>query len=228
MFFLPNSGLGIVTLANGDGKHQQELAVVYRIIEDFLGLEHKESDRMLEIALQDKGRQKEDRDEDSTKEIASPAPPSLPLEAYAGTYFDPGYGKFTLCAPSADPSEACEDILRKWSFFENTTDATRAVLYTAIGSAWNTHLRLEHKDGDKFALSGTALFPEGYGKDKSPFRLEEGDAAAPAEFMVEDGTEGAKVLGVALNGLVGETTEAQRIGGTIEQTAEIWLKRVST
>ena len=43
-----------------------------------------------------------------------------------------------------------------------------------------------------------------------------------AQFWVESGS----VIGVAVNGFAGETTERQRIGGTLEETAEVWLARV--
>lgn len=50
VFFLPDGGLSIVVLSNGDNKHDQELVAYYRIIEDLLGLERKESERLIGIA----------------------------------------------------------------------------------------------------------------------------------------------------------------------------------
>ena len=41
--------------------------------------------------------------------------------------------------------------------------------------------------------------------------------------MIENGVEGTRVLGLAVNGLVGE---AQRIEGTLEQMAEVWLAKI--
>ncbi|GJE94200.1 beta-lactamase/transpeptidase-like protein [Phanerochaete sordida] len=224
VFFLPDSGLGLVMLCNGSDKHKYELVIIHRIIEDFLGLEPKHSESLLASFRTSEAQQLESQD--SSEGLATPSVPlSLPLDHYTGAYYDPGYGNFTFCAPSANPPEACADVLRTWSFFEDTTDATRPVLYTAISSLWVTHLRLEHKRGDTFALSGTYLFPHGYGADKSPFRFQDSEAQATAEFMIEDAGDGPKVLGVALNGFVGETTELQRIGRTIEEMAEVWLAK---
>ncbi|GJE94196.1 hypothetical protein PsYK624_103640 [Phanerochaete sordida] len=220
VFFLPDSGLGLVMPCNGTHKHLYMLAIIYRIIEDFLGLERKYSEWLLASfgagGAQPLGVSKEGP-------AAPTAPLSLPLGHYTGAYYDPGYGNFTLCAPSAHPSEACADVLRAWAFFEDTADATRPVLYASISSVWITHLRFEHKHGDIFALFGTYLFPHGYGKYKSPFRYEHFQEGTTAQFVIGDAGEGPKVLGVALNGLVGETTELHRAGGTVKETAEVWL-----
>lgn len=221
MFFLPESGLGVVVLANSAAKHQQELAICYRIIEDYLGLERKESERLL-AEPKDNMVQREGHKTGNT-----PSPMSLPLNKYAGTYYDPGYGNVTLCAPSLAPPESCMPVLKAWSFFENTTDVTRPVLYAAWPSVWVSHARLLHEDGDRFHLSATYLFPGGYGRDKSPFHSDvTPETVALAEFLVEVGEEGMEVKGLALNGLVGEKTEQQRIGGTMEETAEIWLRKI--
>ena len=219
MFLLPDSGLGIVTLANADSKHQQELAVCYRIIEDFLGLERKESERLITESLSIKS---------AVEDARAPSPLSLPLEKYAGTYYDRGYGNMTFCAPTPYPPPECADVLNKWSFFENTADATRQVLYASISSIWISHIRLVHQGGDKFGLTGMYLFPDGYGKDRSPFQSEvTAETVGTAEFWVKShrGAD-ASVVGLAINGLAGGMTERQRIGGTLEETAEVWLTKV--
>lgn len=153
----------------------------------------------------------------------SPAIPPLPLEAYAGTYVDPGYPNITLCAPTSNTVD-CQLALEQFAHFENITSQS---LYAIVPSMWASHARIRHKEGNVFALSGTYLFPHGYGKDASPFEAwEEGTVDATAEFVVEEIADGgAKVVGVGLRGLVGETTNRERIGGTIQEIAEVyWVK----
>ncbi|GJE94198.1 beta-lactamase/transpeptidase-like protein [Phanerochaete sordida] len=222
VLLLPDSGLGIVTLANGANKHDQELAIIYRIVEDFLGLEHRESERLIAEASK---AQPHKPFGDPHPENAAPL--TLPLEAYTGTYHDAGYGTLTFCAPGHAPPAPCAELLQTWAAFENTTDATRRVLYATIDSVWVSTLRLEHAAGERFAVDGTRLFPMGYGADVSPFRSEStGETVASAEFVVEDGEDGPRVVGVALNDLVKETTKRHRLGATVEQTAEVWLAKV--
>ncbi|EKM60484.1 uncharacterized protein PHACADRAFT_167829 [Phanerochaete carnosa HHB-10118-sp] len=226
VLFMLDSGLGIVTLANGDGKNPQELATMYRIVEDFLGLDRKEFERILVTIAASRARS-EDGSAQVADDVKYPSPLSLPLEEYASKYYDPGYGNITLCAPTPHPSDECADVLESWSFFENTTEATQQVLYAAISSLWISHLRLAHTDGDTFGVSGTYLFTNGYGKDKSPFTAEEtGEPAASAEFWIIHAEGSSLVRDVALNGFAGEMTERQRIRGTVEETAEIWLTKV--
>ena len=203
--------------------------LVYRVIEDFLGLERKESERYLETIRQQllsappsSSRQTQPADAGPTALL------SLPLEKYSRTYHDAGYGNFTFCAPTPHPDVACAPVLEAWSYFENTTDTSRRVLYAAVSSVWISHFRLVHKDGDTFGLEGTHLFPHGYGHDTSPF-YNTGDgprALGTTEFWVGGEGEERRVLGAAINGLVGEMTERQRAGGSLADTAEIWLQRL--
>ncbi|KIP11152.1 hypothetical protein PHLGIDRAFT_28072 [Phlebiopsis gigantea 11061_1 CR5-6] len=217
--FFPDDNVGIVTLANGDEKHKQELSVIYRIIEDYLGLPHKESERLRnETFASNKSIKPALSTGNKTSESLA-----LPLAAYAGHYHDPGYGSFTLCAPSPSPSSECTSVLHDFAPFHDTTNGSIPALYTTVSAVWISHFRLVHRSADVFELHGTFLFPHGYGKDTSPFETNEmGDEPPTAEFWVEDG----KVKGVALNGLVGEMTEMQRSGGSLKDTAEVWLEKV--
>ena len=96
-------------------------------------------------------------------------------------------------------------------------------LYTAFSSLWISHLRLEHTDAEAFAVHGGFLFPDGFGRDRAPFEMGMTEGAGiTAEFLVE----GGRVRGLALNGLVGEVTNAQRTGGGLKDTAEVWFEKI--
>lgn len=194
--------------------------MIYRIVEDYLGLERKESERLISAIAEEISPPPSVAPEESAP---SQSPLSLPLSSYAGEYYDAGYGTYNLCAPTADPSPSCADVLASWAPFDNVTDEANIVLYASVSSIWISHIRLTHKDGNAFAIHGTWLFPHGYGADSTPFLLDElEDAPARGEFWVRDG----QVLGLAMNGFVGERTERQRLGGTVEDTAEIWFTKV--
>jgi hypothetical protein len=231
VYFSPDDNLGIIAIANGDGRHYYELALVYRIIEDFLGLERKESARILH---QLRGHSIDSEMHQSNHSITSAVgakpttPLSLPLHQYAGTYSDPGYGNLTLCTPTPHPSPACAPVLAAWAPFWNVTDPAADVLFAAISSVWISHILLVHKDGDTFSLDGTYLFPEGFGKDKSPFMTSEivGTSATVTFWVKHADEQQASVVGAAINGFVGEQTERQRLGGSLAETAEVWLQKV--
>lgn len=223
--FWPNSDIATVVLANGGAKHQYELALTYRIVEDFLGLKRRESERLL-ATLRSIVANKTSSGASFTRPHSA-RPPTLSLIEYAGTYHDPGYGNLTLCPPTPHPSDACAPVLASWSHFENVSDTSAPVLYTTLSSVWAANAQLTHRDKDVFSLGATDLFPHGFGKDKSPFMLEDIDAIDEAPLTVEFRVEDGRVLGAAVNGFVGEVTERKRMGGSVVETAEVWLEKVA-
>lgn len=222
VYMVPSANLGIVALANADLKQPALLSTIYRIIEDQLGLEHTASQSMADAILQP-------TPPSSAPTPSSTSPPPLPLQSYAGDYFDAGYGNITLCTPSTTPSGACTAILEAYAPFDNVTDPRSTTLYAAIDSVWISNLRLRHQDGNAFVMSGTYIFPRGFGADQTPFETSEtAQTSANIEFVVAYGEGGVgRVVGFAINGLVGEVTDAQRRGGSVEETAEVWFDRVN-
>ncbi|KAJ3557983.1 hypothetical protein NM688_g1175 [Phlebia brevispora] len=219
--FLPSDNLGFVALANAGEKVDQVLMIIYRIIEDYLGLQRKYSPQLVS-AIQNK----------ATIELVIPSnnhsrssSPPLPLEDYAGVYVNPGYPNITLCAPTGD-SSACIQALKAFSHFEDVKQSQ--TLYAIISSLWITHGRLQHVKEHTFEMSGTYLFPHGYGKDQSSFETwERGSPGLIAEFVVEELLENErKVMGFGLKGFVGETTMRQRMGGSVEETAEVYFTKI--
>jgi len=130
----------------------------------------------------------------------------LPLPSYEGTYGNVGYGgSFTLCAPNST-SHYCHSVL---SAFE-AVDSARSLplppdnsipqLKAAWPRIWSSHLRLVHTQDNKFDVSATALFPEGYGVSKTPFETSELDNyVGYAEFVLDD--SGSSVIGFGFYGV---------------------------
>lgn len=212
--------MGIVMLANGDAKHLQQMSIFYRIIEDYLKLQRKESERLLLLSATSG---QASRRITSTSDSGPQSPLELSLAEYAGTYRNLGYGAFTLCAPSPTPTPECTAILDALSPFYSVYNTSTPELYTTSRSTYVSYLRFVHRDANTFDVHGTFLFPNGYGKDKTPFETEDiVETAATGEFWVD----GGRVKGFALNGYVGETTDRQRRGGSIADTAEIWFEKL--
>ena len=155
---------------------------------------------------------------------------ALNLAAYAGTYEDAAYGSVTLCAPSST-SAHCLGVLEDFAPIDGgnnaslSTDAElRPTLLAAFPRVWSTHLRLRHTSGDSFAAVFPALFPNGYGKDTSPFEFWDSQiSVGRAEFIVEDGT----VVGFAL--VTEEQAAAARLRrsvGGVKESGDAWFVKV--
>ena len=111
----------------------------------------------------------------------------ITLEGYSGTYHSPGYGTFTLCAPLSDSSYC---TLVQSAFASLGLNETSQLL-AAWPRVWSSHLRMTPVD-NKFTAQFTALFPHGYGVDRSPFEAKGG------KYSVEFTAEDTKVVGFVL------------------------------
>ena len=224
---LPSDKVGVVALANVERVHTQELAIIYRVIEDLLKLPRKESERLSSISSTSDPKSSRPSPADLTPAPTHKSPIFLSVAKYAGNYYDPGYGMLTFCAPTPTPSTDCTIVLSSFSPFYNVYSNATPELYASISSPWISHIRLVHRSENVFAFHGTFLFPNGYGKDTSPFQVELTDASddttARIEFVVEDG----KVKGFAMNGFIDETPEMRRgTGENIAETAEVWFQKL--
>lgn len=82
---------------------------------------------------------------------------------------------------------------------------------------------MRHQEGSIFQIYLTSLYPNGYGKDTTPFETSEvGTTEGLAEFVVEDD----KVVGFGISGLVGQLTEQARKHETVQDRAEVWFDKV--
>ncbi|EJD02324.1 beta-lactamase/transpeptidase-like protein [Fomitiporia mediterranea MF3/22] len=215
--FYPDDGFGIVTLLNTADKDRVALALHYRAAEDILGLPHKFS---------------------AEEPPTPPSPPGtpntstpLPLSAYSGLYSNPGYGVFVLCDPEST-SHYCDSVLSDFRAvdaaqslpFPPQTDVPQ--LFAAWPRIWSSHVRLVHaaNNTNKFDISFTRLFPEGYGASDTAFEVYESDRyEGQVEFVVDE--EGMSVIGFGYFG-VGDMKGNREEGVSIEDGSIAWFTRV--
>ncbi|RPD57950.1 beta-lactamase/transpeptidase-like protein [Lentinus tigrinus ALCF2SS1-6] len=214
--FLPSDNLGTVLLANMDEKQDDNMRILCRVIDEALALPHDE-DSVVQVL---KPHAKGETTPDSTHAVEALP---LDLEAYAGTYEDPAYGELTLCAPS-NISEPCSQILADFA----AVDAAQHIpshlqLFAAWDRVWSSHVRLRHTSGNSFAVTFPHLFPQGYGRNTTPFEFWDSQVSiGRAEFVVENG----EVVGFAL------VTEEQaaaartkRTEGSLQEIGDAWFRR---
>ncbi|KAF9232372.1 beta-lactamase/transpeptidase-like protein [Melanogaster broomeanus] len=198
--FLPSDAIGVTVLSNGDEQAKPVVNILNRILDEALHL-------------------------DSSLTLSSPAlttlplpnPPSNPapgaltvsLTDLAGTYTNTGYSTLTLCAPST-ASSYCAKVHSDFTAVDYAQGNSEPSL--ELLAEWprieSSHIRMRYQQGFIFNIDFTALFPDGYGKDETPF--ETGDIERPdatAEFVIEDG----QVVGFGLSGLEGWLWERARI-----------------
>ncbi|CAL1697847.1 unnamed protein product [Somion occarium] len=201
--YFPDDGLGVVSFINQNALEVNTL-VLNRIVTDVLGL--REGANIVAPTPPTFRSSATTEQGNSPNFGQTPRPvgdhcgeqtPPLPLEAYAGTYSHPGYGSFTLCAPSTKTS-TCKELFSNYTTVFPSQPAE--YLHAAWPRVWFSHLRVKfhYSSQNRHAvyLDPLTLFPNGYGKDTSPFAFPSVlDIQYPAAF-VEDGD--GRIKGLAL------------------------------
>ena len=180
-------------------------AILYRIVESLLGLPNLASSRLVASRTNHRHHGSE-RFYDDQRNLQVPElllhntdeTNSFPLNKYLGAYMNLGYPKITICHPSqlvfeSPVNKICTDTLKDFSFFDDFSRSNNT-LYLAITNLWVRQARLHPIDSHHFKVTSTHLFPKGYGKDKSPFEMNEmAGAMGDIEFAVSrDGVEAKK------------------------------------
>jgi len=222
--FLPADGFGVLVFANA-AESKAVPKILDILIAETLGI------RPEETISQSSKTDTADLKNDVSALLVDPsiAAPTPDLSALAGTYSDPGYGAFTLCAPESD-SFYCNSVHEAFELVDlastrvtnSSLNEIRHGLTAAWPRTWSTHIRMSPLGGVDFGIEFTALFPHGYGKDDAPFETaEEGTSKGVATFVIhEDG----KVSGFGVSGLARGLVGRQE--GSVQNTAEVWFGRV--
>lgn len=205
-------------LANGDLVHAQELAIIDKIITDFLPA------FTLTPASQQPKLQTPFRQANHSDNLCFEATTdAVPIAEFAGTYSSAGYQDLTLCDPKAFSSATvCEDVLDIFGKFDDLS-ASNDTLYAVFDNIVTSHVRFRRLSNTTFRAQTTSLYPNGYGKDKSAFELEVPDVAAgTVEFVFEND----RLVGAGLNFGGDDMSMRIRARGSIKETSEVWYERV--
>lgn len=209
-----------------------------RIIEDFLGLEHSFN------------ASDSDSSHTSSTVASTPTPQptsgsgskldrrsedvgGVPIEQYAGEYHDPGYGSFTLCAPTSTTPQ-CKQYLSDWFSITPAHKPEPDTLYGGSDRVWYHHLRLQRTNSsagpggqglvESFFAQAVVIFPHGYGRNSTPFSTAE---ISPDGFHVDcvvDGRGSAEVVGCGFM----DVEEGPRFqGDTVPERADVWFEKIN-
>ncbi|EIN06835.1 beta-lactamase/transpeptidase-like protein [Punctularia strigosozonata HHB-11173 SS5] len=209
----PEINTAVVVLANADNKSDATIAIGGQIITSIVGqltdgqTDPEDSTASMPMQSRTAGRAQ-----------------AISLMDLAGTYSDPGYGTFNLCAPGSS-SSYCHDVISNFSTVDGSLGDTPQLL-AASARVWSSHIRFtQHSDNENvFDVRFTTLYPQGYGKDTSPFEMMKlGEGMTTAEFVRN--LQG-QVIGFGLFGVAGEVTNRMRAGGTVQERADAWMAKV--
>jgi hypothetical protein len=202
---LPDDDAAIIQLANADSKDELNTEISNRIMASLFGI---------------------DADPSHTTPTNKDSPPAetyddnedVPLDAFAGNYFDRGYGALSLCAPSST-TPTCRSLLDRFRAVDGAYDPRS--LYASSNSLLSSQLRLPHTGNTTFGIHPTTLFPNGFGMNTTSFAMDIG-ALARAEFVRD---QHGRVEGFGLFGLAGKVLDRERREATVQEKAEVWFQR---
>lgn len=245
LMLLPNDGVGIVALCNGNNQHPALLSLMFRIIEDSYSL------KRVDWIARWTGEEALRLNMILSKPLAHPTGPQpevlpqselvppfasqiVPLSALAGTYANPGYdGPLTFCSYPSAAETPCAAVLDDFALVDPDFEAEK---HRALYARWPrfvaTHLKLLRREnspnGLLFDLDTLLFYPEGSGADRSPFYYRNLPGTdRPGGSLAEFGTEGlgGEVRGLGVWGFAAGPRE--RVPGSPEGSSEVWFTRVA-
>jgi len=215
---VPEDAVGLVVFSDSENTISAIDAVGKRIFRAAFGLAEQSSDRK-RVSFTS-GAERSSRNGLESSKTMSMSEGSLPGIDFTGAYAAPGYGPgFTLCNTSRT-SHHCLQTLKTLRASLGPDFIRSADLFAARPRLWCSHILLQHLNGTLFSLSTLNPFPEGHGRDDTPFEL--GMGVLEELQWVECVVEGGEVVGCGLFGTVlgSQRTIRERKGGNIEQKAE--------
>ena len=213
-------GVGVVVLVNADSKDEPALDIILKAAEIAFGSANSSSSPPPATPTATPPgipstipRSTLPRDAGVAARADSPGtPPSLDL---AGTYYSTGYGAIVLCnVQSSGPS--CESVLDDFRALNKSLSSDSADLFASYDSPWTSHVQLTYEDANQYLMYLGTVYPEGYGKNTTPFSTL--SPATIVQFVVEN----EEVVGFGLN----DTADSDLThGGSVEETSQVWFAK---
>ncbi|KAI4087199.1 MAG: hypothetical protein LQ344_006945 [Seirophora lacunosa] len=215
--YLPQRGYGVAMMANTYGRSNiVQNILFYHLLDDLLGIpEHERGDVAAAFGNHILGPRRKQL-EDPIKALYPTAPTgsnaiplSLPLERYAGVYFNDGYRNLTITPPSPpdDPSSASSSSSTRLRI-----QPSHHALHSVIDRTWAFRFVFRHVSGDFFLVEG---FPDELSDEEVDLRDPLSVLLLKAEFRLgEDGA--VEALGLVLEPeMRGEKIWFRRVDGWV-------------
>ncbi|KAJ4464091.1 beta-lactamase/transpeptidase-like protein [Lentinula edodes] len=241
----PFSNIGVAVLTNDDAYGAVFMEIIkWRIVDEAFGLEPVDWNSRAKQVVADAYAE---RIQKLRPRPRNPTMPSVPFASLAGSYLHPAYGTLELCAipslnlPISQSTPNCKTLINELSFkLPGTFNMSESVptFFASMDSAWLSHVRLQHFDGNLFNVSGFQSLPiissdsarmwesqeQRYwaydATDNAPITIE---FAPNSDVVSSDGVSGFGVTGGFWG--AGEGVEAP-VGKNAQERAEAWFDRV--
>ena len=206
-------GIGIVVLANADTKGSSLERIILGVADKVFGAGNSSNFTPANDSIT--SRSILPRDSDSSVTTRADSAGTLPSLDLAGTYHSTGYGTVDLCSVNSS-SPSCQSVLDDFRAVNGSISPNSTDLFASFDTVWSSHIHLTHADASRYLISLGTIYPEGYGKNTTPFSTLE--PISTAEFVVENG----KVVGFGFND--SDTSDLTR-GTSVEETSQVWYDK---
>ena len=143
------------------------------------------------------------------------APAPSDVDILTGIYYNAGYGTGELCSVRSS-SPSCKSVLDAFHAIDPSLSPNSPDLFASWITLLSTHVRFAYTNGTQYLIYIGSIYPEGYGKNTTPFSTL--DSSATAEFVVDNG----KVSGFGWNDLNDSVKT-----GSVEETSDVWFIKVA-
>jgi hypothetical protein len=202
-------GIGIVVLVNADAKALSLEKIIVGVAEKVFGAGNPSDFSPADDSITSRSILPRDSGVTARADSAG-TPPYLDL---AGTYHSTGYGTIVLCSVDSS-SPSCRSVLEDFRAVNESISPNSTDLFASFNTVWTKHAHFTHTNASKYLISLGTIYPEGYGKNSTPFSTL--DPATTAQFVVENG----KIVGFGFND--SDTSDLTH-GGSVEETSQVWF-----
>jgi hypothetical protein len=207
-------GIGIVVLVNADAKGSSIEKVIVGVAEKAFGAGNSSNSPPADDPINSRSILPRKSGMIMARADSTETPPCLDL---AGTYHSTGYGTVALCSVHST-SPSCQSVLGDFRSLNKSVSLNSTDLFASFNTVWSKHAYFTPTNACKYLISLGTIYPEGYGKNSTPF-----STLAPAtiaQFVVENGN----IVGFGLND--SDTSELTH-GGSVKETSQVWFVKES-
>ena len=201
-----SDGFGVIALANADSKDTTLADIILAVGRRAFNITGSPDEQPSTPPS------KRSRDADVTARADTTSTLS-PVDV-EGTYYNAGYGSSVLCSVQSS-SSSCQSVLNDFRSVDKSISPNSTDLFVSWNGVFATHIRFSPANGSWYLISVGTIYPEGYGKNSTPFSTVA--PAATAEFVVVDET----IVGFGVFNVSGVEHK-----GPVEKASDVWFVKV--